>query len=154
MTHHNFCNIFENFLSLVLLESMAKWNTKVENISEKRRIKIEKKWRWKFQLFIQSRCSLQNLIAKISILSDHENFFFFWFFLLKNWIKQLYFRLWSNLVYINSWKNSAGIDVFFSVKQLINNDTLGSRESVIYHFTFNFNFIAPFYGWGPTASRL
>ena len=39
---HNFFNICENFLSLVLLESMAKWNIKVENISEKRRIKIEK----------------------------------------------------------------------------------------------------------------
>ena len=90
---HNFFNICENFLSLVLLESMAKWNIKVENISEKRRIKIEKKWRWKFQLFIQSRCSLQNLIAKISILSDHENFFFFLIFFVKKLNKTALFSL-------------------------------------------------------------
>ena len=59
--------------------AMVKWNIKVENILEKRRIKIEKNEDEHFQLFIENRSSLQNLITKMSILADQENIIF-WVF--------------------------------------------------------------------------
>ena len=56
---------------------MTEWNIKVKEIFRKTRIKIKKKNEDEnSQLFIQNSYSLQNLIAKISILSDHKNGFF------------------------------------------------------------------------------
>ena len=53
---------------------MTEWNIKVKEIFRKTRIKIKKKNEDEnSQLFIQNSYSLQNLIAKTSILSDHKN---------------------------------------------------------------------------------
>ena len=63
----------------------------MENILEKRRVKIEKNEDEKFLTFYLS-CSLQNMITNISIFSDHKINKIFGFFLLKNCIIKLYFH--------------------------------------------------------------
>ena len=44
---------------------MAEWNSKLENILQKRRIINENEKKNKLQLFIQNSYGLQNLISKI-----------------------------------------------------------------------------------------
>ena len=55
---------------------MADCNIKVENISGKGRIKVEK---MKMKIF-NFLSNLQNLVSKISIFSDHENMKIYIFF--------------------------------------------------------------------------
>ena len=151
---HNFFNICENFLSLVLLESMAKWNIKVENISEKRRIKIEKNEDESFNFLSKADAVFKIWLQKFQSFLIMKFFFFFLTFFVKILNKTALVSLTVKFGIYKFLKKFCWYWCFFSVKQLINNDTSGNRESVIYCFTFNFNFIAPFYGWGPTASRL
>lgn len=83
---------------------------------------------WKFSTFYLKYVQLAKL--------DHKNFSPFWSwkyvflgtYLLKNWIKTLYFHLPLNFVYVNSRKNYVGIDAF-SVNQIENNDKSGNKES-------------------------
>ena len=97
---------------MVLLESHGQ----VEHILEERRMKIEKHENENFPIFLQNRCSMQNLITKILILSDPENKNFF-DFLLKKGILKVYFKLPSGFLYINSRKDSVGIGTF-AVKKI------------------------------------
>ena len=55
-----------------------------KNILEKR-IKVGRKWTWKFSTFYLKQLQLENLIANILILSEYDIFLGLFFFL-KNWI--------------------------------------------------------------------
>ena len=107
---------------------MAEWNTEVESILEKRKIKVEKIEDENFKLFNESSYDLQNLILKISILSDQENicfleFFFFFFEKLNNK------ALFSLTIKFRICVSFPGVLMFFSVNKLENNDTSGNKES-------------------------
>ena len=64
---------------------MVVWNVTMDNALEKRRIKVENMKMKIFNTLCKTTTSLQIIITKASILSDHENavsiclFLFIWF---------------------------------------------------------------------------
>ena len=109
--HYNFLNVFKNSVNLVLLESHGRNEIlKMENILEKRRIKVEKieYENWKQLHFAK-------VDQKTFVLSDHGNIFFL-FFLSEYWIRQLYIHLPSNFIYMSHGKKIQGC--FFSTDEL------------------------------------
>ena len=60
---------------------MVEWNVTIDNIQEKRRIKVENMKMEIFNFFYKITASLHILITKTSILSDYENIVSIYLFL-------------------------------------------------------------------------
>ena len=122
--HYNFSVILKKWYCW---KAMAEWNTEVESILEKRKIKVEKIEDENFKLFSESSCDLQNLIIKISILSDQENICFLEFFFFVEKLNNK--ALFSLTIKFRIYVSFPGVLMFFSVNKLENNDTSGNKES-------------------------
>ena len=130
----NCTNIWNHYNSKYLKEfnkfgiagwAMAKFNIKVENIIEKRRIKTEK-----------NNDEIFNFLSKMATAGKiWSQIFGIPFF--KIWIWKLHFHLPSKFVNINSGKNFGLL--IFSVTKLENNDTSGNKDSAVcFLLTYNF----------------
>ena len=96
-------------------------------VLEKTRNKVEKN-ELKIFNFLSKICSACKTWSKNFSPFWSWKYVFLGTYLLKNWIKTLYFHLLLNFVYVNSRKNYVGMDVF-SVNQPENNDKSGNKES-------------------------